>query len=74
MAFSSPVNFDLRNQIASLHAQLDVVLKTYSAQRSSASLLAALKIQTKIAGILLNSTALATPTSTAQAVRIGALS
>jgi Na+(H+)/acetate symporter ActP len=71
---TSPINLQLRGQITSLQAQLDSALTLYTTQRSSASLVSALKIQGQIVSALLNAAALATPTSTAQALKISALS
>ena len=70
---TSPINSQLRNQIASLQAQLDQTLNLYKTQRSSASLVAALKIQAQIVSALLSATALASPTSTAQFGKINSL-
>jgi len=72
--FTSPINLQLRGQITSLQAQLDSALTSYATQKSIASLVSALKIQGQIVSALLNATALATPTSTAQALKISALS
>jgi hypothetical protein len=72
--FTSPINLQLRGQITSLQAQLDSALTSYATQRSTASLVSALKIQGQIVSALLNAAALATPTSTAQALKISALS
>lgn len=71
---TSPINSKLRNQITSLQAQLDQTLNLYKAQRSTASLVSALKIQGQIISALLNATALASPTSTAQFTKINSLS
>ena len=68
-----PINSQLRNQIASLQAQLDQTLNLYKTQRSSASLVAALKIQAQLVSALLSATALASPTSTAQFGKINSL-
>ena len=68
------INSQLRNQIASLQAQLDQTLNLYKAQRSSASLVSALKIQAQLVNALLSATALASPTSTAQFGKINSLS
>jgi len=69
----SPINLQLRGQITSLQAQLDSALTSYATQRSTASLLSALKIQGQIVSALMNATALATPTSAAQSLKISAL-
>ena len=74
IGLTSSINLRLRGQITSLQAQLDSALISYTTQRSSASLVSALKIQGQIVSALLNATALATPTSTAQALRINTLS
>jgi len=70
---TSPINSQLRNQIAHLQAQLDQTLNLYKAQRSSASLVSALKIQAQIVSALLSATALASPTSAAQFGKINSL-
>ena len=71
---TSPINSQLRIQIASLQAQLDQTLNLYKARGSTASLVSALKIQSQIVSALLNATALASLTSTAQFGKINLLS
>jgi hypothetical protein len=68
-----PGNVLLQSKISQLQAQLTQALNTYKATGNQSSLIAALQLQTQISELLLNATAMSTPTAVAQSNTIKTL-
>lgn len=67
-------NVNLQSQIVSLHNQLSQAVNSYNASLNQTFLVNALKLQNQISNLLLNATAMSTPTTVGVADTINKLS
>lgn len=65
---------NLQSQIVSLHNQLSQAVNSYNASLNQTFLVNALKLQNQISNLLLNATAMSTPTTVGVADTINKLS
>ena len=74
MALPVRTNVNLQSQIVSLHNQLSQAVNSYNATLNQTFLVNALKLQNQISNLLLNATAMSTPTTVGVADTINKLS